>query len=88
MSQRRVGCVARRIIEKMHVSFQNLSVEELAVHVYGDATAHSRFRIRRTVETMTLPKGWGQQLGRIACDDVIVTGLCREVKNRRNPSPR
>jgi hypothetical protein len=64
MKAKRDGCVAQRIAEKMNASVQDLSVEALAFHIYGDATWNHRRYIRRTIRTMArggsrLPEGWG-----------------------------
>jgi hypothetical protein len=55
---KRIGTVASRILKKMHTSTQNLSVEDLAMHIYGDSGSSHRRRIRRTLKAMPLPDGW------------------------------
>jgi hypothetical protein len=62
MKKRRVGCVAKRIIEKLN-SPQDLSVEELAMHVYGDAGWRSMAHTQRAIKLMALPEGWAQRRG-------------------------
>jgi hypothetical protein len=69
---RTIGCVARRIAEKMNTSLADLSVEELAVHIYGDANWMHQWCIRRTLRTMRLPEGWG-----ILFSDGLITRLTR-----------
>ena len=56
MSTRRIGCVARRIVEKMDISLADLSVEVLAMHIYGDASGCHLRDIRRTLLTMRCRK--------------------------------
>lgn len=64
MKIKRVGCVARRITEKMNASLVDLSVEELVFHVYGNNTnwVHKR-EVRRALRTMVFPEGWSIALG-------------------------
>jgi hypothetical protein len=69
---RRVGCVARRIIEKLDNSFDEVSIEQLAVYVYGDSGWRSIAHIRGAIGRMTLPEGWAQHPG-----DAGVSGLER-----------
>jgi hypothetical protein len=46
-------------------------VEELAVHVYGDAGWRSVAHIRQAIGLMTLPEGWALRLGPAGVEKLV-----------------